>query len=372
MLYAKRLRLLLAVLGVLLGVNYGAYAQERVTKQYPLKDFSAIELKMTAQVSVTQGESFWVKADVQGKEYLAGLEVEVKGNRLIISADRELQRKLERERRFPVVRLQVTLPDLKALHLSGMGEILLTSSISGEGDFEVNLSGSGDVVMRNVTMGGKVALNLNGSGDINALRVKGSSVAVKLNGSGDIVLDEAVECTEGFLCDLTGSGNVRLSDITAGSLRLQLSGSGDISARMVQSAGNIDVLLNGTGEIQGDQFLAGGNVLVNLTGSGGVGCRVMTGQQGDFRVVSSGEISVRERGTMESYSVLLSGSGDVVLAKLSGGQVEVKGSGSGDVSVNAREQLKLDGVRGSMGVSYAGDACVKILNSRSVSLTKLD
>ncbi len=139
-------------------------------------------------------------------------------------------------------RIDITVPKLEELTISGSGDVELENvsgeefdlQISGSGDVEltemntqelyVSVSGSGDVradgTARNLEIG------ISGSGDIDARDLEAEDVTVKIHGSGDV----KVNASESFYGRVYGSGDITYwgnpEDVSS-----RCSGSGDIRKR---------------------------------------------------------------------------------------------------------------------------------------------
>ncbi len=138
--------------------------------------------------------------------------------------------------------IKITVPfrNIELVSLSGSGEILTTDVIKSK-DFEVAVSGSGDVTLivesnftkSKVTGSGDLILKGNtgdhesivtGSGDIDAARFRANNVDAKVTGSGDI----KIYCSKRLKARVTGSGGIEYLG-NPDKQETKVSGSGDIT-----------------------------------------------------------------------------------------------------------------------------------------------
>lgn len=162
---------------------------------------------------------------------------EVDGDRLIIKVEKKQNLKPSWGKD---IRITVPFEDLSKISLSGSGEIMSKDVIKAR-DFSVSVSGSGDINLEvesqttdsRVTGSGDLVLTGNtkehnasvtGSGDLEAGRFKADTVDAKVTGSGDI----RISCEKAIRARVTGSGDIEY----VGNPQKQdtkVSGSGDIS-----------------------------------------------------------------------------------------------------------------------------------------------
>lgn len=162
---------------------------------------------------------------------------EVDGDRLIIKVEKKQNLKPSWGKD---IRITVPFEYISKISLSGSGEIMSKDVIKAR-DFSVSVSGSGDINLEvesqttdsRVTGSGDLVLTGNtkehnasvtGSGDLEAGRFKADTVDAKVTGSGDI----RISCEKAIRARVTGSGDIEY----VGNPQKQdtkVSGSGDIS-----------------------------------------------------------------------------------------------------------------------------------------------
>lgn len=125
---------------------------------------------------------------------------------------------------MPPVRIVVSSPQLESIELSGSGDVDIKDSVSF----------------------GNLDLLLSGSGDIDIEHMECSSVKAVVSGSGDIKIDRAV-CEVDATCDLTGSGDINV-DVVCANVNVTVSGSGD--AGLTVDCDMINAHATGTGNMK--------------------------------------------------------------------------------------------------------------------------
>lgn len=207
------------------------------TQSYDLKGFTGIKVAGPDDVTVRRGDAFSITAKGP-KAVIDELEIELEGDMLSIG---------RKNSGFSFgssnddVEIAITMPALRALRLTGSGEID-ADTIDGDA-VEAVVTGSGDLKV--AALSGKTAkLRISGSGDI---EVAGGTI-----GSGDF--------------DVTGSGNIDAGGLAATTLDISITGSGDVDAKASSSA---DVNILGSG----DATIGGGAKCTTRTlGSGTATC----------------------------------------------------------------------------------------------------
>jgi hypothetical protein len=180
--------------------------------------FTGISLAVPANVSLTQGNEYFVKIEAD-KVLLEKIETKVVGNTLKIYTNGE---------RFFSTRggkiaIHITMPKVEELNIAGSGDINAISPITTD-ELTINIAGSGDVRIDNLTVD-VVNAKVAGSGDI-AISGEGkaNSANIKIAGSGDVVFKN-IEFTNGDV-NIAGSGDTYLS--VSENLKVNIVGSGDL------------------------------------------------------------------------------------------------------------------------------------------------
>lgn len=208
------------------------------TQSYDLKGFTGVKVAGPDDVTIRRGDAFAITAKGP-KAVIDKLEIRLDGDMLSIG---------RRNSGFSFsddddnVEIAITMPALRAVRLTGSGEID-ADRVDGDA-VEAVVTGSGD--LRVAALNGKTAkLTVSGSGDI---EVGGGTI-----GSGDF--------------DITGSGNIAAGGLAATTLDVSVTGSGDVDAKASSSA---DIAILGSG----DATIGGGAKCTTRTmGSGTATCK---------------------------------------------------------------------------------------------------
>ena len=208
------------------------------TETRQVSGFHALELAAFGNVIVTQGDTEGLT--VEGEDNLLPVirtEVDGQGTLHLGLKTKESVRATK-----PLV-FKLSVKTLDHLVISGSGNFSArTLAMKGGGDFDVLVSGSGNVSVEGLTAAGlKVSLQgsgsltfkgsvdhqvvtLAGSGDIDAVELKTKSTDITLSGSGDC----DVWATDKLKVEVTGSGDVTYSG--APTVNKQVTGSGSVEA----------------------------------------------------------------------------------------------------------------------------------------------
>ena len=204
------------------------------TETRTLSNFNRLELKIDADVIITQGSPQQVRLEAQ-RNILDILETEMSGDKLEIEYGRY------RVRGHDPIRIYVTVPSLTEVEVSGSGKVSSTSPWTAA-SFRVGVSGSGEANLNfaqvealrsNVSGSGEVKLsgtapshnvNISGSGRVNAYDLATQDSYVAISGSGR----SYVRAARTLNADIAGSGSVYYRGNPTVSSRI--SGSGKVLA----------------------------------------------------------------------------------------------------------------------------------------------
>jgi hypothetical protein len=229
-----KMRLLLIVIGVVL-MHITSFADNEERK---LSSFTEISMRVPGKLYIQQGDVQKVTIDAKSS-VLKDIITEINDRALII--------------RFPVknylwrnfdpgsIIIQITIPEISGLNVSGSGDII------GEGTISSLIM---DVV-------------ISGSGNINLSDLKVDRIKTVISGSGNIHLKGSKVASE-FTGTISGSGNIKAQNLEAEEVKVTISGSGNCS---VGSNGRCTVRIAGSGS-----FFYSGNPSIDSTiaGSGNV------------------------------------------------------------------------------------------------------
>lgn len=188
---------------------------EIATEVREVESFDRIKIDGSTDVFVTIGEEQSVSVTTDDN-LLDNIETRVRGRHtLLISSHGNY-----RSRRG--VRVDITVPELTSVRISGSGDADIVGLKGGA--FEIDISGSGDVTVEGEV--DEIEINIEGSGDVDARDLKAKDAYVRIAGSGDV----DVFASESFDGNVHGSGDIAFYGRPEHVSR-HVSGSGDISRR---------------------------------------------------------------------------------------------------------------------------------------------
>lgn len=213
-----------------IGTNCIRGSGPNIVEVLNMNEFDGLNLKIAANVYITQGPVFEVSVEGQAN-VIRELELDVRNGFWEIEFDRCI-------RDMDDLRIYITMTDIRELQISGSGDIygeniFITDDvdlrISGSGDMDLALdaddinttiSGSGD--MRLEGTADDLVLNITGSGDFYAFGLACSSadIAIRASGDAEVLVDSVLDVR------ITGSGDVFYKGNPA--IDSRISGSGDV------------------------------------------------------------------------------------------------------------------------------------------------
>jgi len=207
-----------------------------VTETRPLRDFTGVEVAVPFDAVVREGRDFQVKIRVD-QELVSLVKTEVKDNTLHVRFE---------GRGHDVdgdSRVEITLPDLRAVAMAGSGDLSVTAS--RRKDMSIASAGSGDLSYTGPAA--HLRIGTSGSGDVSVhLDGDADDVEIGTKGSGDIVVRGGGHARE-LVAAVAGSGNVNTEELTARDGKLATSGSGEIECRL--QGGHASFAVAGSGGI---------------------------------------------------------------------------------------------------------------------------
>ncbi|MBN2480540.1 MAG: DUF2807 domain-containing protein [Bacteroidales bacterium] len=189
----------------------------RTTRDLPA--FASVSLAISADVLISQGDRQQVEIEAD-ENVIDIIETNVNGDDLVIKTEDFFWRNMGQ------VRIYITMPDIKALQVSGSGDITTQTPVNTD-DIRLNISGSGSIVIEDLKSG-DVNATITGSGDV---RITGNASANNLKavitGSGDFRAEDLA--FENAVVNITGSGTARIRVLNE--LKTNITGSGDVYYR---------------------------------------------------------------------------------------------------------------------------------------------
>ncbi len=206
-----------------------------VTKTRNVGNFDEIGVAGSFDVTLVKGNEGKIIIKIEDN-LLPYLQTDVDGGKLKIK-----WKKGTRINTIKGVHLTIYFKDINAVGLSGSGEIVSKDmiksdnfdiAVAGSGDIDLNIetkqldasiSGSGDIQLKGVS--DEFSASIAGSGDIEAFELKSKKATLKISGSGDM----EISVSENLTAKVSGSGDIKykgnppIEDI-------KVSGSGEISS----------------------------------------------------------------------------------------------------------------------------------------------
>lgn len=206
-----------------------------VTEVFQLDQFHTIKLNIPAKVKLLQGNTQKVVVSGQ-KNILDLINKEVKNEAWKIEFD------AKKVYNYDQVEIEITLPDLAGVSLSGSGKIVTMDKFQTNDDFKVSISGSGKADLHieaatidcSIAGSGRVLLtgatneldiNTTGSGDLEAYELTSKHCSISTAGSGDV----RVQVSESLNASLVGSGDVTY--VGSPKVKVSMAGSGKVRPR---------------------------------------------------------------------------------------------------------------------------------------------
>lgn len=205
---------------------------ETVTETRNLSGFNKISLSIDGDLSYVQDSVYFVEISAQ-QNVLDVITTDIDAGRLKIGSSKWI-------RKHNGIHIIVHSPDLRAVDLSGSGNVESSSNILTT-DLELNVSGSGN---------------------INFASVHSDELEVKISGSGNIVVSGGVVTNQ--KATISGSGNVEMENLTANNSDAKISGSGSITVWVLDE---LKATISGSGNIR---YKGNPIVNTNISGSGSV------------------------------------------------------------------------------------------------------
>lgn len=222
------------LLGSLLATG-SVLAQQTETRN--VTDFSKLDIGGSFDATLRQGNETSVKIiseNIDPKKVLT----EIKGNTLKVSLEKGFYKNIK-------IKLEITYKDLEALDKSGSGNLTCESDLGGDGDFELSLSGSGDMTIDGTVKGAGISVARSGSGNMKIARLQCDRSKMHFSGSGNFEVRDGAAKTQSI--HLSGSGNVSAYGLKTETCAAAISGSGDIE---VSVSNSIEAFISGSGNIE--------------------------------------------------------------------------------------------------------------------------
>lgn len=208
-----------------------------------------------------------------------------------------------------VVTVERSVGDYEAIAVAGWFDVDIVDGREGE----ISLKGEENLLeyIKTEVKNGKLTIKVKKGYNLQSSNWKGGILvtvpvesinSVSLSGSGDIVGKDVLRADE-FSATMSGSGDIDLT-VEADILKTNISGSGDID--LSGKARNFKVTVSGSGDVEAFD-LAADHVNANVSGSANI--KVTANESIIARVSGSGDILYK--GNPEKVDSKASGSGDI-------------------------------------------------------------
>lgn len=231
---------LLSVL--IIATGYSIQAQEKhlkgegeaITQDRNGGIFNEIRSFGSFNINITDANDHTVKVEAQQnlQEYI---EIENKGNELHIRNKKGYSLETDKP-----ITIHVSAPALRAIHLSGSGNVTSTNTLNGSNEFDLKSSGSGNISIDIETF--SLGCSIAGSGNI-TLKGKTNELDGKIAGSGNIRAKELQSAITSV--KISGSGSAEV--VATQKLETKIAGSGDVK---YWGDASVDSKVMGSGSIQ--------------------------------------------------------------------------------------------------------------------------
>jgi hypothetical protein len=217
------------------------------TMEYNFTDFTSIEIGPAFKLEVISADTYGISINAN-ESIFDHIDVSKTGNKLKIGMDNLFFG-------FPrSPRVQITMPELRGLYLSGASQANITGFKSSQ-DFDLTLSGASELNMNMET--GNFLCEISGASEVTGY-VKATSFDIVLSGASKIKVNGSSEDTK---INASGASQIDMADFTVNNADISFSGASDGSLNI---NGRMDVSLSG-----GSLLEYGGNPTLgnfNLTG----------------------------------------------------------------------------------------------------------
>lgn len=179
-------------------------------------EFKTLSVHGCMDVIFTQGPA--AEAKLEGDQSLIDkIEFEKKGDELIVKFnDKNIDCSSNKS-----VRIYLSSPAIENINLAGSGNITSTNQITNNGNFGLDIAGSGNI-------------------DIDLIS---ASLSADIAGSGNIEVEGITNKVE---IDIAGSGNFKGSNLIVSEAAIDIAGSGNV---YINTSGNITADIAGSGHV---------------------------------------------------------------------------------------------------------------------------
>lgn len=213
----------------------------QVNEVTQMQPFAKVNLEGPFDIVLEQGEGHSVRVEATA-EQLEKMTIYVKDEGLYID-----QRKNESGKTFDGVKVFVTAPMIKDINLAGSGDIVVPKALE-VADLNISLAGSGDIAISQLTCH-DMKIGIAGSGDVIVGPTQANTVKISVAGSGDIEF-EGLTCTT-LSNSIAGSGDLTFNNMNVDLVKNSIAGSGNVTLRGKVGSHKDSVAGSGTVDVSG-------------------------------------------------------------------------------------------------------------------------
>lgn len=202
-----------------------------VTQTLELPPIEGLSLCIAANVNLTYGEEQSISVTGQ-QNIIDNLKLDVDNDVWIIDGKKCMNYKKD-------LVIDITLPTLKEVKISGAGDVRSTNHFPEQGDLTLGISGAGDLDL-----------------SIDAL-----ALTSKISGAGDIVLEGTATSADH---KVSGSGDVAAFEFPTADVDVKISGAGNMKVNATET---LDVVISGSGDVY---YKGNPTMNVDISGAGDI------------------------------------------------------------------------------------------------------
>lgn len=187
---------------------------DRITTIREVSNFTAIRSSGAHPIEIKYGNEF--KVVLKGSNNLLPyFKTEVNNNKLYLGYENASVGHDD-------VQVEVTLPVLKSISLSGSSKVDISGDFPSIGFFNIDVSGSGTILLNNNLNADDLDVTISGSGDVGLEKLAAKRADINISGSGNAYL----KVEDHLKASISGSGKVYYAG--APEVESRISGSGKV------------------------------------------------------------------------------------------------------------------------------------------------
>lgn len=321
------------------------------TAMLPLEGFSGLDVQLPVAVTIRQNETFQVKVEADYANLLEDMKIEAQANRLMITGSEELRAEMEGLKKFPIVRVEVEMPQIDYICLTGKAKLSVQKAIKCD-SFELISKGQGDIKLEKLQSNGPVTLRILGKGDVKIGEISGTLADIQLDGEGDLEL-KRLNLQGAFKATLTGQGDLETGKISAATVDLTMNAKCKAELKEIDKSTKVSINVGAEGKVALGNIQTTELSIIN-SGKGDVQFKKVSAGTVSIQNEGKGSVKAKGNGTADRCTLSITGKGDVDISKLEAHNVDVNIDGKGSATVYATKELNVDSGTSKAVVKYRG------------------